>query len=324
MAKKMIDLFAGAGGLTWGFYKSGFKIVETIENWLPATLTYNKNFKTNIIPLDITSEQVKNNLKKYHNKIDLVIGGFPCQGFSLAGKRLVTDARNKLYLDTIEVISNIKPMVAVLENVKGILSYKDETGTLVTKRIVSALKEQGFYCNFALLDTSNFGVPQKRERVIFVVSNIANQNKVDKTIEILKQFQMPKKNVKDAIYDLRHQLEDANFNHIFTKHSPEFVEKIKNTIPGESVTKKFSDAFRRLEYHKPSYTVKENHGGVHVHPEFNRVLTPRELARLQSFPDDFVFLGTKSNILKQIGNAVPPLFSKEIAKVINKVFFNDK
>ncbi|WP_322908675.1 DNA cytosine methyltransferase [Mycoplasmopsis felis] len=98
-------------------------------------------------------------------------------------------------------------------------------------------------------------------------------------------------------------------------------QKIKNTPVGKSPMKNYSDAFRRIDYHKPSPTVKENHGGVHIHPELHRVLTPRELARLQSFPDEFIFLGTKSNILKQIGNAVPPKLSEVIAKMIKEIFF---
>ncbi|WAM04722.1 DNA cytosine methyltransferase [Mycoplasmopsis cynos] len=98
------------------------------------------------------------------------------------------------------------------------------------------------------------------------------------------------------------------------------VEKIKNTPEGKSVMKGYSDAFRQRYYDN---TVKENHGGVHVHPKLNRVMTPRELARLQSFPDDFIFTSTKSNILKQIGNAVPPKLSSEIAKIIIEVFYND-
>lgn len=101
------------------------------------------------------------------------------------------------------------------------------------------------------------------------------------------------------------------------------IKKIKNTQPGKSAMKNFSDAFRRLHYDKPSYTVKENHGGVHIHPKLNRVLTPRELARLQSFPDSFIFKSNKNNILKQIGNAVPPKLAYEIAKIVKKEMDNE-
>ena len=107
-------------------------------------------------------------------------------------------------------------------------------------------------------------------------------------------------------------------------YSDEFIKKIIDTKIGESVIKKFSDAFRRIDYDKPAPTVKENHGGVHVHPTLNRVLTPRELARLQSFPDDFIFCSNKSNILKQIGNAVPPKLSIYLSNIIDIVFYKEK
>ncbi|MCU9931689.1 DNA cytosine methyltransferase [Mycoplasmopsis felis] len=322
MKRKMIDLFAGAGGLTYGFWKEGFDIVETIEFWKPATETYNYNFKTNIIPLDITNQETKDNLyNDWTNKIDLIIGGFPCQGFSMAGKRSQEDDRNKLYLHTVDIIKNIKPEVFVLENVKGILSYKEYDGIKVTDKIIELLNKSGYYCKFILLDCSKFGIPQKRERVIFIGTKKKNKDKVDKTIKMLDNYNEKVMNVYEAIFDLKDAPENIDFNHIFTKHKNDFIEKIKNTPVGKSPMKNYSDAFRRIDYYKPSPTVKENHGGVHIHPELHRVLTPRELARLQSFPDEFIFLGTKSNILKQIGNAVPPKLSEVIAKMIKEIFF---
>ncbi|MGZ9428908.1 DNA cytosine methyltransferase [Mycoplasma sp. 1012] len=318
--KRLVDLFAGAGGLTWGFYKNNFEIVKTVEFWKPATLTYNLNFKTEISPCDITLQETKEELSQLKD-IDIVIGGFPCQGFSMAGKRSQNDERNKLYLHTIEVIIKLQPTVFVLENVKGILSYKESDGIKVTDKIEQIFTQNGYFVSYLLLDSSNFGVAQKRERVIFIGSK--DKEKVQQTIELLKNTKQKMKTVKDAIADLEEISENKDFNHIFTKHSPEFIEKISLTPVGQSVMKNFKDAFRRLDYNKPSLTVKENHGGVHVHPKLNRVLTPRELARLQSFPDDFLFVGSKSDVLKQIGNAVPAKLSYEIAKIIRKVFFKE-
>ncbi|MDE6473246.1 MAG: DNA cytosine methyltransferase, partial [Ureaplasma sp.] len=181
----------------------------------------------------------------------------------------------------------------------------------------------GYYSNYILLDSSNFGVPQKRERVIFIGAKKQNKKKVDNVINKLSKHTEKIVTVKEAIFDLKDKDENLEFNHIFTKHSPEMIEKIINTKIGKSAMKNFSDAWRKLDYNKPSFTVKENHGGVHIHPELPRVLTPRELARLQSFPDDFIFLGSKSEILKQIGNAVPCKLSLEIAKIIKKEFFKE-
>ena len=317
--KKMIDLFAGAGGLTYGFYKNGFDPVETIEFWKPATLTYNKNFHKNITPLDITSAKVRDDLKnKWENKIDLVIGGFPCQGFSLAGKRDRNDPRNQLYKYTIDVIKKTKPKMFCLENVKGILSFKESDGEKVIDKISKLFCRSGYYCKYTLLDASNFGVPQKRERVIFIGARKSNKKAVDEIINFLENHKSKIKTVKDAIKDLETKKEDPSINHIFAKHSLEMQKKILKTKAGSSAMNNFSDAFRKLDYDKPSYTVKENHGGVHIHPVLPRVLTPRELARLQSFPDDFIFLGSKSDILKQIGNAVPCKLSLIIAKKIKE------
>lgn len=319
---KMIDLFAGAGGLTYGFWKNNFEICETIEFWEPATKTYNRNYKTSIIPTDITNDELRKNIKNsWKDKIDIIIGGFPCQGFSMAGKRDVNDPRNQLYNYTIDIIKKVKPKVFCLENVKGILSYKEKDGIKVIDKIIDKLSKIGYYSKFILLDATNFSVPQKRERVIFIGAKKEYSDKVDETINDLKKHKSNILTVKDAIEDLEIEPEDKNFNHIFTNHKPEMIEKIKNTSIGKSAMKNYSDAFRKLDYDKPAYTVKENHGGVHLHPKLHRVLTPRELARLQTFPDDFIFCGSKSEILKQIGNAVPCQLSTIIAEIIKKNFF---
>ncbi|WP_322960890.1 DNA cytosine methyltransferase [Mycoplasmopsis cynos] len=324
MSKKTIDLFSGCGGLSYGFFQNGFDIVESVEHWQPALDTYNLNFNKNEKIKDITDPKVIKSIEeRFKNTIDLVIGGFPCQGYSMAGKRNPDDHRNQLYKYTIEVIERVNPRLFVLENVKGILSFKENDNELVINKIINMLLEKGYYSKYILIDASNFGVPQKRERVIFIGSSLTNKDKVDAVIKRLMETRLPIKTVYDAIYDLESIPESKEFNHIFSKHTPEMVEKIKNTPEGKSVMKGYSDAFRRQYYDKPSTTVKENHGGVHVHPKLNRVMTPRELARLQSFPDDFIFASTKSNILKQIGNAVPPKLSSEIAKIIIEVFYND-
>lgn len=322
MKYNLLDLFAGAGGMTLGFFQNGFKIVETIEIWKPAIETYNYNFNLSVLPSDITNSYLRKEIEnKFKNKIDVIIGGFPCQGFSMAGKRSKSDPRNQLYNYTIDVIKKVRPYYFVLENVKGILSFRESDGELVVEKIKNKLRRINYYVNFILVDSSNFGVPQKRERVFFIGSNIKNKKKVDECIELIKNHKERIVTVYDAISDLENCDENVEINHIFSKHSEEMIEKIKKTPMGKSVMRNFSDAFRRLYYDRPSTTVKENHGGVHIHPIRNRVLTPRELARLQSFPDNFLFKSNKANILKQIGNAVPPKLAFEISKITKKVFY---
>ncbi|MGL4950985.1 MAG: DNA cytosine methyltransferase [Mycoplasma sp.] len=315
-----IDLFAGVGGLAYGFYKQGYNCLTTFEINQAALKTYNHNFKSNEKIKDITSEELKLKTQKdFEGKVNLIIGGFPCQGYSMAGKRSVVDPRNQLYKHTIEMIKLNQPDVFVLENVKGILSFKEEDGILVIDKIIQLLKDVGYYSEYILLNAKNFDVPQSRERVIFVGAK--DKNKVQEVIKILSEVKKPIPTIYSKIHKFENIKEDFSINHIFPKHTQTMIDNISKLQSNESLYKNYKDAFRRLDYNGISPTVKENHGGVHIHPKLNRCLTPRELATLQSFPEDFIFQGSKSEILKQIGNAVPPNLSIEIAKIINKVFF---
>ncbi|MDR2828439.1 MAG: DNA cytosine methyltransferase [Acholeplasmatales bacterium] len=315
---KMIDLFSGAGGLTLGFFQNDFEIVESVESDICAVKTFNYNFKRSDIPKDITDETIRQNIEdKHKNKIDAVIGGFPCQGFSIAGKRDPSDPRNQLYKYTIDIIKRTNPKYFVLENVKGILSM--EKGEVI-KRIQSSLSEIGYYTSYTLATSSKFGVPQKRQRVFFIGSSFQNKNKVDLCINLINSHTEQTITVREAISDLQNVQENYLPNHIFTKNSPQYLERIKKLKVGETLSKSYADAYKRIDYDAPSPTVKENHGGVFIHPIENRFFTPRELAGLQTFPDDFIFCANKSQTLKQIGNAVPVKMAYEIASIVKKVF----
>lgn len=192
----------------------------------------------------------------------------------------------------------------------------------VTDQIVRSFDEIGYKVKFKLLNAANYGVPQKRERVIFIGYkkdlNVrhpepTHHQNIDSLVDGKKW-----KTVREAIDDLKNMKEDVEWNHIFTQHSKDMVQKLKNTPVGQSALG-FSDAFHRNTPDTPSRTVKENHGGVFVHYEKHRVMTPRELARLQSFSDEFIFEGSKSQTLVQIGNAVPPLLGKAIGKTVAEI-----
>ena len=215
----------------------------------------------------------------------------------------------------------------IKENKKNIKNMASELGKFrmkVTDIIKDKFKDIGYTVEMELLKASNFGVPQNRERVIF----IGVRNDIEKDIKYPEAThnadgsdgKKKHQTVKEAIDDLKDSPENKETHQIYTNHSEAFTEKIKNTKLGESVNKKYTEAFFRCSPDKPSNTVKENHGGVFVHYEKNRVMTPRELARLQSFPDDFMFNGTKSSVLVQLGNAVPCGLSHAIAKEIKKIF----
>ena len=388
------ELFAGCGGLGYGFHKEGFNIVVANELEENIAVTYKHNFpETNVIVGDITKKEIKSKVyKNFENKdCDVILGGPPCVAYSMSGHRNSRDPRGQLFKDYVEFVKELKPKVFVMENVKGILtilhdkpklnseekkladeyyvleeeklkleaqkkqlSVKNKKATSipvirnkrlmkevkskikkmqkdipkfrmnVTDIIINTMKDLGYNVQMKLLNSANYGVPQKRERVIFVgVRNDITEN-FEYPIETHNKDGTDGKlkwvSVKEAIDDLKDLPEDPEkLQQIYTQHRQPFIEKIKQTEIGTSVLKKYSESFYRCYPDRPSNTVKENHGGVFVHYEKNRVMTPRELARLQSFPDNFIFQGTKSSILIQLGNAVPCGLASAIAKQVKKL-----
>lgn len=395
---KTLDLFAGCGGLSKGFEKAGFNIVAANDNWKDAAETYKLNHpNTKFFLGDITKDEVKNKIIAFCKKsgCDVIIGGPPCQAYSLAGLRDLDDPRGKLFEDYVEIVAKLQPKIFVMENVKGILPmkhYRDDLSQQekkelsdfikldkeradllllrkrsknnperfkftkkdekrleelkikvkevrkelshlfepVTEKIKKRFKKIGYYVDFKVLNAADFGVPQKRERVIFIgkkgdgpaiFPKPTHSEKARGSLDrwIGTRGLKPWKTVKEAIGDLEDMEENPSINHVFTSHSEAFKKKIKNTPIGKNVFGNYSDAFFRCPPDAPSRTVKENHGGVFVHYSKNRVMTPRELARLQSFPDDYIFKGSKSSILKQIGNAVPVDLAEAIAKAVKEM-----
>lgn len=314
-----IDLFTGAGGLSCGLTMAGFRPVGSVEILESAVKTYHRNFSINkgfgetVESRDIREESVKQALiDKVKNKhIHLIAGGFPCQGFSMAGNRIVDDERNSLYREMLEIVKRIKPDFVLMENVEGLRSM---LGGQVEQKIISDYKEIGYEINVTVLNAADYGVPQTRKRVIFIGNRIGLKNFHPKPILRPENY----KTVKDGIERFLNIAEDKSINHEFTRHTKEMVERLAKISEGQSLYANYSDAWKKVFWNKPSPTVKENHGGVNVHPILPRVMTPRELAALQSFPDDFIFEGNKKWQLVQIGNAVPPLLGKAIGLAIRK------
>ncbi|MDS1315729.1 DNA cytosine methyltransferase [Aliarcobacter butzleri] len=319
-----IDIFAGAGGISTGLTMAGGKGICALEIMPEACQTYSSNFKHPILNEDVRKQTSKNELykivKKYFNTdkieelVDVVTGGFPCQGFSMAGNRVVDDERNSLYKELKEIVNCLKPKFIFMENVVGLRTMLDGK---VEEKILQDFEEIGYKIQVKILNSADYGVPQTRQRVIFIGNRIGKINYHPKAILKKEKY----KTVRDAIYDLQNK--DVTFceNHIVTKHKPEMSERLKSIKPGKSLYENFSDAWKKIEWDKPSCTIKENHGGVNVHPELGRVITPREMARLQSFPDDFKFKGAKKWQLVQLGNAVPPLMAKAVGLAIKKSLF---
>ena len=306
-----VDLFCGAGGLSKGFEMAGLKGICGLDFFKEACMTYNRNFDHPFVNGDIKDPKNKklfyDTVRKQLNgkKLSVVAGGFPCQGFSMAGNRIVDDPRNSLYKELIDIVVELQPEFVVCENVKGLRSM---LGGLVEKKIISDFEQIGYKMNVTTLCAADYYTPQKRERVIFIGNRIGKNNYHPKPILSPSEYIT----TGQAIGDLINHPKDEAFNHVPTKHRDDMAKKIMDTPEGMSLYKGYSDAWKKCPWDEPSCTIKENHGGVNLHPKLPRVLTAREMARLQSFPDDFIFEGTKNKQLVQIGNAVPPLLGKAI------------
>lgn len=339
----VLDLFAGCGGMSTGFEMAGLDVVCASDSWDVAAETYRRNHPdTQFVLGDICAKEVKASIAAAFEdrECDILAGGIPCPAYSLAGKRNPNDPRGHLYGDFLEMVSMLEPKMVIIENVVGIRSavhqrepYWDtgapwlktvERGSYeaslldyvvneeVARKIIRRLAELGYNADSAILNAADFGVPQARRRVIFI--GVRND------LPIAEDFPEPTRGpglvpwvtVREAIGDLVNLPADKGWSHVFQRHSPEFLERIRNTPVGSGAYPNYGDAWFRLPPDEPGRTVKENHGGVFLHYEKDRVMTPRELARLQSFPDHYLFSGSKGDVLKQLGNAVPPLLAKAV------------
>ena len=311
------DLFCGAGGMAKGFENAGFKQICGLDWFKEAGMTYRNNFNHPLIEGDIKDEEVKQNFISTVNKIlkgkklNVLSGGFPCQGFSMSGNRIVEDPRNSLYKEMIEIIDRLNPDYVVAENVKGLRSLHNGK---VEEKILKDIKNLGYDVNVTVLNSADYCVPQKRERVIFIANRINKKNY--HPMPLLEEGSY--KTTKEAIEDLMMTEDNKEFNHVRTKHSEDMKKRLLMVEEGKSLYDNYSDSWKKCPWNEASCTIKENHGGVNIHPIEPRVITVREMARLQSFPDDFIFKGSKGKQMVQIGNAVPPDLAKAIALSIKK------
>lgn len=302
----VVSLFSGAGGLDLGFVQAGHRIVWANDIYSDAVATYKRNIGTHIVEKDI-----KDIPSTDIPDCDIVIGGFPCQGFSVANtKRNTDDKRNVLYKELLRVIRDKQPKFFLAENVKGILSLDKGKVFEMIMRDFSSLNYQ---VQFRLLNAANYGVPQTRERVIIV----GVRNDIDYTFEYPTQT-----HTKDgtdgyskwvSVADAIDMLPDPDMPNSVLNHTYSKYKLVFNGYLGH----------RRIDPSKPSPTITargDNKGGVVIHPHPNglRRMTCREVALLQSFPLNFEFIGNNSSIYRQIGNAVPVRLAFCVANQFNK------
>lgn len=318
---KVIDLFAGVGGLSLGFKAAGYDVVGAIDIDADCKKTYNLNYpNVNYICEDIRKLNTKDILKTFNvKKVDLIIGGPPCKGFSTIGARSSSkieirkkfDERNYLFKDFVRVVNEIKPRVVLFENVSGFMSFNKGK---VFELVKSSFQDIGYEIESYLLDAVNFGVPQFRKRVFIVarkknISEIGPPKKLSTKVK-LKQMQT----VKEAISDLAGKEKQIS-NHEPLNHGEKNIRRYKlipegGRLPEDKLSpdiyrRNFGNTFKRLDRKAPSLTMVPGHNAFPIHPWLNRSLTVREAARIQTFPDNFIFAGNRQSQCLQVGNAVP-------------------
>ena len=304
-----VDLFAGAGGMSLGFRQAGFRKTFSVELDRDAANTLRANFPdSSHIAGDIRDVSGEKAAALTAGRlVHVVCGGPPCGGFSVAGLRNPADQRNQLFREFVRLVAEIQPLFVVMENVPGILTLRKGA---FYREIVRQFAAIGYPdMSVRILEAAAYGVPQLRTRAFFVANRLGVSNPYPAE-QLDRENYNP---IESAIDDLKGLPPNPSFNHQWTKHSKRMEERIAQVPPGGSLYDNFRDAWKRQYKGVPSMAVKENHGGVHIHYELNRVLSARELARLQTFPDSFIFSGTMKRAYWQIGNAVPCLLAKNIA-----------
>lgn len=371
-----IDLFAGAGGLSYGFEQAGFDIKLAVEKDAWAVETYKSNHKNqNVIEGDIFQME-DSFFEPYKGNIDIVMGGPPCQGFSIAAsnRRKQNDVRNTLYKEFLRVVAIVEPKVVLIENVKEIINYKLPDGTKIVQDIVSFLSERGFRCDYRRLNCRHYGIPQDRKRFFLVA--VRTDTEIDVDLEaFMQQYSSPEISFFEAMDDLpvvapKEYPEDAVMdytlapkndyqrrmregstklhNHIPMQHTEKTVKKFehllarKGDLPEDLLPRvrshtdevsyaEYSQNHRIIDGNKVSPTITASFYSSFIHPSQPRNITVREAARMQTFPDTFVFRGKKTTLSKkllvrkgiveelhldqfnQVGNAVPPLMAEHLA-----------
>lgn len=318
MKYSVVSLFSGCGGLDLGLeggftylgkkYKSNpFHVTWANDINAKACKTMELNFPDTKVVCDDITKVLDDKLDI--PKADVVVGGFPCQDFSLAGKRRgLTVQRGQLYLSMAEVVKKVQPKIFLAENVKGLLSWENGLGI---QTMVKDFEELGYHVEYKLHNTANFGVPQTRERVIIIGIRKDFGNEIIWPEETHANPELEKSGLKhwvtlsEAIGDL----EDER------KHSC-----LPN--PGYSKAKLFpgTQGNNKTKANKPGPTMRaEHHGNIEFHYSLERRLSAREAARIQSFPDDFAFVSSTTDAYRQVGNAVAPVFGWHLAKALEKM-----
>ena len=345
-----MDLFCGCGGLSLGFQQAGYEIVGGIDLNPHAVATFQHNFPQSVaIQGDLEALTIQDIEEKIPalREVEVLIGGPPCQGFSSANRwtHETADVRNRLFFEFVELAEYIQPKAIIIENVRGIITRDNGHAR---DRIYQIFEERGYNVCHRVLNASTYGVPQNRHRNFFVVTRdiefnfdtleegISTPTVGEALLEMYQfesrtntsshQFTTPATTEYQAYLRANDNLVQ---NHEIRYPAQAVQERIGHVPQGENWRavptelwprqrdNRHSSAYRRLHEERPSVTIDTgNTHSNYFHPTFNRLPSPREAARLQSFPDSFFFTGTRSPQYVQVGNAVPPLLAKAIADAL--------
>lgn len=380
---KFVDLFAGAGGFGLGFQMSGrFAPICSVEKDLWAVETLRANNQHEIVHADITKISSKKSIESIcKERPDVIIGGPPCQGFSMAGKGDPSDPRNALFRYFVKWVKILKPKVFVMENVAGLLIRKNADGENVIDIIKEAFTKAGYECRIWTLNAADYGVPQLRQRVVIIGTRLGQKMTLPVSTHSMKESvglppyitawealsDLPRIAAREGSEFMEYDREATNdyqrqcrvgsdgvYNHVAMLHTPRLVSRFQNILDGGSVSELpdelkvrkrngngelsesyYSSNYRHIEPNQVSFTIPASFYSTFIHPFIPRNITAREAARIQSFPDWYVFKGKRTLIssklmtklgkddqnhlsqYNQIGNAVPPLLAKAIAESVS-------
>lgn len=343
-----LSLFAGCGGFSLGFRSAGCHIKGYVEIDDALSNIYSANFPgTPRIGTSVQSlsDECLSEFVSDYGSVDVLLGGPPCQGFSLAGKRQVDDPRNELFRDYVRIVSRLRPKVAVLENVRLLTSMKTKSGVLVKDEIQNEFRQHGYDVSFFEINAKDYGVPQHRERVLFLAidRDLGKAPSIPEPefgqFDDLLAARRPYRTFADACSDLPF-LESGESStdpyHRAVAHPNHVLDWLWDVDEGRSAHDNkdpsmrppsgYNTTYKRQVWNEPAGTVQTTFGMIsgcrNVHPIATRALTVREAARIQSFPDSYRFVGNLGTIRTGIGNAVPPLLSYAVAEHIRTRILN--
>jgi DNA (cytosine-5)-methyltransferase 1 len=358
---RVLDLFSGCGGMSWGLHKAGFQIVGAIDDWGAALRTFRLNHPdAKIFEGDIramSTSDICEKLSLRRGELEVLVGGPPCQGFSKntpASERFLLDPRNQLFREFMRFVEDLYPKVVIMENVAEIFNAFDGA---VRREVISMFTKLGYKIDVKILNAFDFGVPQKRRRCFFLASRVSWEPEFP-SHEKFPRNQMgigawgaisdlpePSDNPTSSVSHINRTTNEfqrwvrgrsrAVHNHYDHPLQPKQRERYASIKAGEGLKdlpdrlrpkSGYSGAYGRLDFVNPAPTITRwvfhPGSGRFGHPSVPRIITMREAARLQSFTDDFIFAGTRNEIAGQIGNAVPPLLMFRVGETLKAAFAN--